>query len=84
MFNKILKCSLVPKERISNAIFHGKINPNRPPKEKTRKESKRLHNAVKFESTVAKRQIRQTKRVNKSLQKLKEAGIDYNFKIAEL
>jgi len=84
MFDKILKCSLVPKERMSPAIFRGKIKPNKPPGKAARIAAKKLHNSIKVEETVAKRQGRQMKKVNKSLKKLKDAGIDYNFKIAEM
>jgi len=84
MFDKILKCSLVPKERVSPAIFKGKIQPNKPPGKAARVAAKKLHNSVKSEATVAKRQARQMQKVKSSLNKLKEAGIDYNFKIAEM
>jgi len=84
MFDKILKCSLVPKERMSPAIFRGKIKPNKPPGKAARIAAKKLHNSIKVEETVAKRQGRQIKKVNKSLKKLKAAGIEYNFKIAEM
>eukprot|EP00092_Neocalanus_flemingeri_P007620 GFUD01008223.1.p1 GENE.GFUD01008223.1~~GFUD01008223.1.p1 ORF type:complete len:324 (+),score=109.21 GFUD01008223.1:75-974(+) len=84
MFDKILKCSIVPKERMSPAIFRGKIRPHKPPGKAARVAAKKLHNSVKVEETVAKRQVRQVKKVNRSLKKLKEAGIEYNFKIAEM
>jgi len=84
MFDRILKCSLVPKERTSKAIFRGKIRESKPPAKVARMKAKRLHNAVKCEETVQKRQVRQVNRVKKSMAKLKKAGIDYNFKIAEM
>merc|ERR1712080_515922 len=84
MFDRILKCSLVPKERTSQAIFRGKIKQSRPPAKVARMKAKRIHNAVKCEETVQKRQVRQMERVKKSMSMLKEAGIDYNFKIAEM
>jgi len=84
MFDKILKCSLVPQERVSPAIFRGKIRPHKAPGKAARVAAKKLHNSVKMENTVAKRQVRQVKKVNKNLKKLKEAGIEYNFKIAEM
>ena len=79
MFDKIFKCSLLPQERVSPANFGGKA-----PGKAARVAAKKLHNSVKMENTVAKRQVRQVKKVNKNLKKLKEAGIDYNFKIAEM
>jgi hypothetical protein len=84
MFDKILKCSLVPKDRLSQAIFRGKIRPHKPPGKTARVAAKKLHYSVKVEATVAKRQVRQVKKVNRSLKKWKEAGIDSNFKIAEI
>jgi len=84
MFDKILKCSLVPQERVSPAIFKGKIRPHKAPGKASRVAAKKVHNSVKSEETVAKRQVRQVKKMNKTLKKLKEAGIDYNFKIAEM
>ena len=84
MFDKIFKCSLLPQERVSPANFGGKIRPQKAPGKAARVAAKKLHNSVKMENTVAKRQVRQVKKVNKNLKKLKEAGIDYNFKIAEM
>jgi len=84
MFDRLLKCSLVPKERTSMAIFKGKIKENRPPLMISRMKAKRLHNAVKCDETVQKRQVRQMKQVKSKLAKLRKAGIDYNFQIAEM
>ena len=69
MFDKILKCSVVPKERMSPAMFKNKIKANRPPKKVSRMKAKKLHNSVKCEETVAARQKRQIKKVNKNLEK---------------
>lgn len=84
MFDKILKCSLVPQERVSPAIFKCKIRPHKAPGKASRIAAKKVHNSVKSEETVGKRQVRQVKKMNKTLKKLKEAGIEYNFKIAEM
>ena len=84
MFDKILKCSVVAQERVSPAMFRNKIKPSRPPGKVNRMKAKKLHNSVKCEETVAKRKKRQISKVNKSLNKLKKAGIDYDFKIAEM
>merc|ERR1719431_1221831 len=53
MFDRLLKCSLVPKERQSRAIFRGKIKENKPPAKMARMKAKRLHNSVKCEETEA-------------------------------
>ena len=84
MFDKIMKCSVVPKERTSPAMFANKVKPSRPPGQVNRRKAKKLHNSVKCDQTVKARQKRQIKKVNKSLAKLKKAGINYEFKIAEM
>jgi len=84
MFDKILKCSLVPAERCSPAMFKGRVKPHRPPGKTARVNAKKIHNSEKCAETVQKRQVRQIKKVKKSLEKLQKAGIDYNFKIAEM
>ena len=65
-------------------MFKNKIKPSRPPGKVNRMKAKKLHNSVKCEETVAKREKRQINKVNKSLKKLKEAGIDYDFKITKM
>merc|ERR1712240_259864 len=84
MFDRLLKCSLVPKERVSRAIFRGKIKESRPPAMAARMKAKKLHNAAKCEDTIKKRQVRQVKNVKKRLAKLQKTGIQYDFKIAEM
>jgi len=84
MFDKILKCVQVPAERCSPAMFRGKVKPSRPPGRQARFEAKKIHNSEKTAATTQKRQVRQIKKVKKTMDKLKEAGIEYNFKIAEM
>jgi len=84
MFDRLLKCSVVPKERTSKAIFRGKVKEHKPPGKMAMMKHKRLVNAVKCDETVQRRQVRQAKRVKKSLSKLEKAGIAYNFQIAEM
>jgi len=84
MFDRLLKCSVVPKERTSKAIFRGKVKEQKPPGKMAMMKHKRLVNAVKCDETVQRRQVRQAKRVKKSLSKLEKAGIQYNFQIAEM
>jgi len=84
MFDKILKCSLVPTERCSPAMFKGKIKPNRPPGKTARVKAKKIHNSEKCPETIQKRQVRQIKKVKNKLNRLQKAGINYNFKIAEM
>merc|ERR1712032_306695 len=84
MFDRLLKCSVVPKERTSKAIFRGKVEEQKPPGKMAMMKHKRLVNAVKCDETVQRRQVRQAKRVKKSLAKLEKAGIAYNFQIAEM
>ena len=84
MFDKILKCSVIPQERHSPAMFRNKVKPFRPPGLVSRRKAKKLHNSVKCEETVAARQKRQIQRVSRSMKKLQKAGITYDFKIAEM
>lgn len=84
MFDKILKCVQVPAERCSPAMFKGKVKPSRPPGRQARFEAKKMHNSEKCAATTQKRQVRQIKKVKKTMDKLKEAGIEYSFKIAEM
>jgi len=84
MFDKILKCSVVPAEKCSPAMFRNKIKPNRPPGKEKRIKEKKLLNSVQDEASVEKRRTRQIEKMNSTLKKLKDAGIDYNFQIAEL
>jgi len=84
MFDRLLKCSVVPKERTSKAIFRGKVKEQKPPGKMAMMKHKRLVNAVKCDETVQRRQVRQAKRVKKSMSKLEKAGIKYNFQIAEM
>lgn len=84
MFDRLLKCSVVSKERSSRAIFRGKVKEHKPPGKIAMMKHKRLVNAVKCEETVQRRQVRQAKRVKKSLGKLEAAGIEYSFHIAEM
>jgi len=84
MFDKILKCSVVPQEKVSQAMFAGKIKPSRPPGKTRRAMVKKLHNSVKDEATTAKRRSKQIEKVNATMKKLKDAGIDYDFQIAEM
>merc|ERR1719412_25376 len=84
MFDRLLKCSVVSKVRSSRAIFRGKVKEHKPPGKMAMMKHKRLVNAVKCDETVQRRQVRQAKRVKKSLSKLEKAGIAYNFQIAEM
>merc|ERR1712059_192930 len=82
MFDRLLKCSLVPQERTNQAMFRGKVKESKPPGKIARMKAKKLHNSVKCEETDQKRKVRQVRKVKSSLAKLKKAGIEYNFNIS--
>merc|ERR1719442_24228 len=84
MFDKILKCSVVPQERVSKKIFKNKINPNRPPKKSQRVKAKKMHNSAKEEETLVKNRNKQMKKMGRINKKLEDAGIDYRFQFAEM
>merc|ERR1712218_47649 len=75
MFDKILKCSVVPQERVSKKIFKNKINPNRPPKKSQRVKAKKMHNSAKEEDTLVKNRNKQMKKMGRINKKLEDAGI---------
>jgi len=82
MFNKILKCEVIPKEKMSRAMFLGKVNPQRPQGLVARQKAKKLHNSIKSERTNSNSKNR-TKRKMKSLHsKLQGLGIEYNIEAA--
>jgi len=82
MFNKILKCEVLPQEKMSRAIFCGKINPRHPPGVKKRRDAKKLHNSVKSEEAVKKCAERRTAKLDKLQQKLAGVGVNYSIDIS--
>lgn len=78
MFEKLLKCQLVPTERAGRAIFKGKIDPKRPPLIVNRAKAKKLVNAPRSEKQDEKRKKKQAASVMKLKTKLSDYGISLN------
>lgn len=80
MFNKLMKCELIPQERVSHKIFAGKINPLKPPGLMARRAAKKLQNS----STLT--QEKRTEKVEKKLRKfnkqMETAGIKYSVEVS--
>jgi nucleolar protein 15 len=76
MFEKLLKCQLVPTEKAKAAIFRGKINPQMPPLKANRIKAKKLVNAKRTDAQDARRVKRQMASLNKLKERLAEFGVD--------
>lgn len=84
MFDKLVKCELVPQDRRSPAVFKGKVRPHRPPGKTAMFKQKKIHNAVKTDEQNQKRQVRQMNKLQKIKEKLSKAGVEYSFQVAEM
>lgn len=82
MFNKIIKAELLSKDKYSPKVFNGKVNPARPPLLTARRKAKKIHNAIKTESTNKKRMERQMKNKNKVEKQLEKIGIGYKIEVS--
>eukprot|EP00088_Acartia_fossae_P036213 TRINITY_DN37402_c0_g1_i1.p1 TRINITY_DN37402_c0_g1~~TRINITY_DN37402_c0_g1_i1.p1 ORF type:complete len:283 (-),score=76.19 TRINITY_DN37402_c0_g1_i1:34-855(-) len=82
MFNRIMKCQLLPKESSPRAIFSGKVKPSMPPGLVSRRKNKLVHNAEKSKEGDEKRRARQKKKINKVGKILADQGIDYKIQIS--
>ena len=76
MFEKLVKCQLVPAEKVSRAMFRQKININRPPLLVRRFKAKRIVNSTRSEKQVERRLQRQNSNLSKVQSKLQKYGID--------
>ena len=76
MFEKLVKCELVPTAKVSRAIFRKKINPARPPLLVNRFKAKQMANSKRSEKQTERRAKRQNKNLTKVQSKLQKFGID--------
>lgn len=79
MFEKLVKCQVVPPERMSNAIFKGKIDPQKPPLKTRRLAAKKLANADKSDEQNEKRLKKQAKKLTQIQSKLSQFGIQLDL-----
>merc|ERR1712241_1139724 len=75
MFEKIIKCQLVPPEKVTKTIFKGKVNPLRPPAKMQRFNAKKALNAKRTEEQNEKRNKRQAKKLQEIQAKLEQYGV---------
>ena len=75
MFEKLVKCQLVPAEKITKTIFKGKINPLRPPAKMQRFTAKKALNANRTDEQNEKRNKRQAKKLLEIQAKLEKYGV---------
>jgi nucleolar protein 15 len=76
MFEKLMKCQLVPVEKAKSSIFRGKINPQMPPLKANRIKAKKLVNAKRTDAQDARRVKRQMASLNNLKERLAEFGVD--------
>lgn len=75
MFEKIVKCQVVPAEKITKTIFKGKVNPLRPPAKMQRFIAKKALNATRTDEQNEKRNKRQAKKLQEVQAKLEKYGV---------
>jgi nucleolar protein 15 len=84
MFDKIVKCEVVPAERRSSAVFRGKIKEYKPPGKAAMLKAKKVHNAAKTDTQNHQRQVRQIKKLENIKEKLEKAGVTYSFQVSDM
>ena len=75
-FDKLLKCELVPQEKIRPSIFRNKINPKKPPLKKARALAKREVNKERDERQEQKRRRKQLQSMKKKAATLQALGVE--------
>jgi len=82
MFNKILKCEIIPKEKTNPRIFRDKINPRKPPPAVLkRRAAKKALNSVKGEEKMKNACERRDKKLSKIQKKLEKVGVNYSVDV---
>ena len=77
-FDKLLKCELVPEEKVRPTMFRGKINPKQPPARKARAIAKQQVNKQRDERQEQKRRRKQLQALKKTAAKLQSMGVEYS------
>ena len=75
MFEKLIKCQVVPADKVGKAIFKGKINPLKPPRKMARFAAKKALNATRTEEQNDNRSKRQAAKLKQIQAKLEEYGV---------
>jgi len=82
MFDKIMKCKVIPREECGPKMFYGKINPEFPPGVKKRNNVKRIHNSIKSDERNESRKKEQVEKLNKMEAKLAKKGIAFKIPLS--
>ena len=75
-FDKLLKCELVPEEKVRPSMFRNKVNPKNPPSKKARAVAKREVNKDRDERQEQKRRRRQLQGLKKKAATLQALGVE--------
>merc|ERR1712012_687713 len=75
MFEKLVKCQVVPPERVTKGIFKGKINPQKPPLKMRRFAAKKALNATRTDEQNESRGKRQAAKLIQIQAKLVKFGV---------
>ena len=75
-FDKLLKCELVPEEKVRPSMFRNKVNPKKPPLRKARAVAKREVNKERDERQEQKRRRKQLQGLKKKAAKLQSLGVE--------
>lgn len=75
-FDKLLKCELVPQDKLRPSMFRNKINAKKPPLKKARSIAKRQVNKERDERQEQKRRRKQLQGLRKTAAKLKSLGVE--------
>ena len=76
-FDKILKCEVVPEDKVRPSMFRNKVNAKKPPLKKARSTAKRLVNMDRNEHQEQKRRRKQLQGLKKTAAKLQSLGVEY-------
>jgi len=84
MFEKLMKCKVVPSEKVRPAIFKHRVNPQKPPGKKARQLAKKQVNMDRDPRQELKRRRNQFGKIQKSAAKLRALGIDIQAELADI
>lgn len=79
MFEKLVKCEIVPTAKVSRAMFRKKVDIARPPLVANRFKAKKIANSKRTEKQNERRLKHQNQSISKIQSKLLEYGIDLAF-----
>lgn len=84
MYEKLMKCKVVPAERVRPAIFKHRVNPQKPHGKKARQAAKKQVNMDREPRQELKRRRKQFAKIQKSAAKLRALGVDIQAELADI